>query len=92
MSDNPKKSPLKILTYPDNFLRSKTRKVKDFDDPQIAKLVFDMVKTMDPLPIFVNVLMTSLKTIMLMTPPTKNAIGNPKYGLMCKNFEKVQLT
>lgn len=47
MSDKPKKSGLKIITYPNDFLRCKTRKVKDFSDPKIAKLVFDMIKAME---------------------------------------------
>jgi peptide deformylase len=38
---------LKILKYPNNFLRKKTEEVKDFKDPKLAKLVLDMVKTME---------------------------------------------
>lgn len=42
-----KKNSLKILKYPNNFLRKKTKKVKDFKDTKIAKLVFDMIKAME---------------------------------------------
>lgn len=38
---------LKILKYPDKYLRKKTEEVKDFKDPQLARLVLDMVKTME---------------------------------------------
>ena len=38
---------LKIIKYPDDFLRKKSEEVKDFKDPQIAKLVSDMLKTME---------------------------------------------
>ena len=38
---------LKILKYPDKYLRKKTEEVKDFQDSEIAKLVSDMVKTME---------------------------------------------
>jgi peptide deformylase len=38
---------LKIIKYPNEFLRKKTQAVKDFKDPQLAKLVSDMAKTMD---------------------------------------------
>ena len=38
---------LKIIKYPNDFLRKKTEEVKDFKDPKLAKLVSDMVKTME---------------------------------------------
>jgi peptide deformylase len=38
---------LKILKYPNNFLRKKTKEVKDFKDPRLAGLVSDMAKTME---------------------------------------------
>jgi len=37
---------LKILIYPNDFLRQKTEEVKDFKDPQLQKLILEMVKTM----------------------------------------------
>jgi len=38
---------LKILKYPNDFLRQKAKEVEDFRKPELAKLVFDMVKTME---------------------------------------------
>jgi peptide deformylase len=38
---------LNIIKYPDEFLRRKTRVIKDFKDPLIARLVSDMIKTME---------------------------------------------
>jgi peptide deformylase len=38
---------LKILKYPDDFLRKKAREVEDFKDPELARLVSEMVKTME---------------------------------------------
>ena len=38
---------LKILKYPDEYLRKKAGEVKDFKDPRLARLVSDMVKTME---------------------------------------------
>ena len=38
---------LKILKYPNEHLRKKTQEIKDFKDPQLAKFVSDMVKTME---------------------------------------------
>jgi|WetSurMetagenome_2_1015567.scaffolds.fasta_scaffold462390_1 peptide deformylase len=39
---------LKIIKYPNNLLRSKTREVKarEFKDPKMRRLIFDMAKTM----------------------------------------------
>lgn len=40
---------LKIVKYPDDFLRRKTREVKvhELKDPKVQRLAFDMVKTME---------------------------------------------
>ncbi|OGI25454.1 MAG: peptide deformylase [Candidatus Moranbacteria bacterium RBG_13_45_13] len=38
---------LKILKYPNDFLRKKAREVKDFKDPRLTGLVSDMAKVMD---------------------------------------------
>ncbi|MDD5489180.1 MAG: peptide deformylase [Candidatus Moranbacteria bacterium] len=38
---------LKIIKYPNDFLRKKTEEIKDFKDPELLKLVSDMVKTME---------------------------------------------
>ncbi len=38
---------LDILKYPDDFLRKKTREVKDFKGPELAELVSAMANTMD---------------------------------------------
>ena len=38
---------LKIIKYPDDFLRKKTREVDDIADPKIQQLVLDMAKTME---------------------------------------------
>jgi peptide deformylase len=38
---------LKILIYPNNFLRVKAQEVKNFKDPDLAKLVSDMAETME---------------------------------------------
>lgn len=38
---------LKIIKYPDDFLRTKTEEVKDFKDPRLAVLVSRMQKTME---------------------------------------------
>jgi peptide deformylase len=38
---------LKIIKYPDNFLRKKTREVSDFTDAKIQRLILDMAKTME---------------------------------------------
>jgi peptide deformylase len=38
---------LKIIKYPDDFLRKKTREVKDYKDSDLQQLVSDMVKTME---------------------------------------------
>jgi peptide deformylase len=38
---------LKIIKYPNDFLRKKTREIKDFKNPELLKLVSDMAKTMD---------------------------------------------
>lgn len=38
---------LKIIKYPDDFLRQKARAVKDFNDPLLEDLVSDMIKTME---------------------------------------------
>ena len=38
---------LKIIKYPNDFLRKKTEEVEDFKDPKLAKLVLGMVKTME---------------------------------------------
>ncbi len=38
---------LKIIKYPNDFLRNKTRKVENFKDPSLEGLVFEMLKTMD---------------------------------------------
>jgi peptide deformylase len=38
---------LKIIKYPDDFLRKKTREVEDFADPKVQQLVLDMVKAME---------------------------------------------
>ena len=38
---------LKILKYPDDFLRQKARAVKDFKDPHVSGLVSQMIKTME---------------------------------------------
>ncbi len=38
---------LKILKYPNDFLRKKAREVEDFKDPKLVGLVSDMVKTME---------------------------------------------
>jgi peptide deformylase len=38
---------LKIVKYPDDFLRKKTRKVENFKDPVLEGLVFEMLKTME---------------------------------------------
>lgn len=38
---------LKIIKYPDEFLRKKTKEVKDPKDPKISRLIFDMAKTME---------------------------------------------
>jgi peptide deformylase len=38
---------LKIIKYPDNFLRKKTREVSDFKDVELQRLVLDMAKTME---------------------------------------------
>jgi len=40
-------TPLKILKYPDEFLRQRARAVKDFKDPRVEGLVSDMAKTME---------------------------------------------
>jgi peptide deformylase len=44
-----KKSELKIIKYPDDFLRRKTREVKavELKDPKTKRLILDMVKTME---------------------------------------------
>jgi len=38
---------LKILKYPNDFLRKKVKEVEDFKDPRLARLVSDMLKTME---------------------------------------------
>jgi len=38
---------LKIIKYPNKFLRKKTREAKDFKDPDLARLVSDMLRTLD---------------------------------------------
>lgn len=38
---------LKIVKYPNDFLRKKTREVSDFKDAKIQRLVLDMAKTME---------------------------------------------
>ncbi|OGI26789.1 MAG: peptide deformylase [Candidatus Moranbacteria bacterium RIFOXYB1_FULL_43_19] len=38
---------LKVLKYPDDFLRKKAREVEDFKNPDLPRLVSDMVKTME---------------------------------------------
>ncbi|MFA6285115.1 MAG: peptide deformylase [Parcubacteria group bacterium] len=40
---------LKIIKYPNDFLRRKTREVKveELKDPKVQRLVFDMAKTME---------------------------------------------
>jgi peptide deformylase len=38
---------LKILKYPEAFLRQKTQVVKDFKDPSLEELVLNMIKTME---------------------------------------------
>lgn len=38
---------LKIIKYPDDFLRTKTQEVKDFENPKLSRLVSDMAKTME---------------------------------------------
>lgn len=38
---------LKIIKYPNDFLRTKTQEVKDFKDPKLTRLVSDMAKTME---------------------------------------------
>ena len=38
---------LKIIKYPNDFLRTKTQEVKDFKDSRLAGLVSDMAKTME---------------------------------------------
>ncbi|HLM84481.1 MAG TPA: peptide deformylase [Candidatus Bathyarchaeia archaeon] len=44
-----KKSKLKIIKYPNDFLRRKTREVKveELKDPKVQRLVFDMMKSME---------------------------------------------
>src|SRR4030042_5474067 len=44
-----KKPILKIIKYPNNFLRSKTRdvKVEELKDLKIQRMIFDMAKTME---------------------------------------------
>jgi len=37
---------LPILTYPDDILRKKTEKIKDPKDPEIKRLILDMLETM----------------------------------------------
>ncbi len=37
---------LKIIKYPNDFLRIKTREVKDFNSPKLSRLVLDMAKIM----------------------------------------------
>jgi peptide deformylase len=39
--------PLKIIKYPSTLLRKKTRKIKDFKNPEIAKLVSSMKEAME---------------------------------------------
>jgi len=46
MNDS-KKSILKIIKYPNDFLRQKAREVEGFKDSRLAELVLDMVKTME---------------------------------------------
>jgi len=43
MTDNS----LKIIKYPNDFLRKKTREVSDFKDAKIQRLILDMAKTME---------------------------------------------
>jgi peptide deformylase len=38
---------LKIIKYPDDFLRKKTREVSDFKDAKIQHLILGMAKTME---------------------------------------------
>ena len=38
---------LKIIKYPDDFLRKKTKEVENLKDPKIGQLIFGMVKTME---------------------------------------------
>jgi len=38
---------LKIIKYPNDFLRQKAKEVENFKDPQIAELVLEMQKTME---------------------------------------------
>lgn len=38
---------LKIVKYPDDFLRTKTKKVDNFKEPALQGLVFEMLKTME---------------------------------------------
>ncbi len=38
---------LKILTYPHFLLKKKTKEVKDPQSPEIRKLIFDMLETME---------------------------------------------
>ncbi|MDI6778141.1 MAG: peptide deformylase [Patescibacteria group bacterium] len=38
---------LKVLKYPNGFLRKKTEEVKDFKDPKLSKFISDMAKTME---------------------------------------------
>jgi len=44
-----KKPILKIIKYPSNFLRSKTKdvKIEELKDPKIQRMIFDMAKTME---------------------------------------------
>ncbi|MFA5925385.1 MAG: peptide deformylase [Parcubacteria group bacterium] len=43
----PTRAKLKIIKFPDDFLRRKTRKVEEFKDANLQSLVFDMLKTME---------------------------------------------
>jgi peptide deformylase len=38
---------LKIIKYPNDFLRTKTQEVKDFSDPNLERLIKDMAKAME---------------------------------------------
>ena len=42
-----KNTSLKIIKYPDDFLRKKTRDVSEFKDAKIERLILDMAKIME---------------------------------------------
>jgi peptide deformylase len=72
---------LNIVTYPDKILRTKLKKVDNFNDPQLAKIIKEMKKAMikyDGIGLAANQVGLDMRLIIVNTEDGPTAFINPK--------------